>query len=449
MLGQATDLSHPPNRTQISGVFPHLAVTAGHVPRSESGIGALMPWAEKLWFITYPCDPGVGTGMGLFSIDAATGATLRTYAGTQQTDEIVVSDGLLLALVRQRPNTWHEYQPETSQTQTEKVRVHTQWAWDNKPASIVALDPESGEKLIQVIARRDSSGTTFAFTNHTLLPEALEKWPVPMFENLLPRLLEIIYEINAKFLAVVARRWPGDTARLARMSIIEEGETPQVRMAHLAIVGSFSVNGVAELHSRLLTEELFQDFYALWPEKFNNKTNGVTQRRWLSLCNPRLSGLISEHIGDGWVTRLEELHKLAPYAEDAKFRQRWREVKLANKQRLAELVQRESGVLIDTSALFDVQVKRIHEYKRQLLNALHVVHLYNRIKRGDVSDWTRRCVLVGGKAAPGYAFAKNIKGGIIDLLEKGGLRIVAARTLASTSVGFARSTPTAPQRRDT
>jgi starch phosphorylase len=247
-----------------------------------------------------------------------------------------------------------------------------------------------------------------AYTNHTLLPEALEKWPVQMFASLLPRQLEIIYEINARFLAEVSLRWPGDTERLRRMSIIEEGDTPMVRMAYLAIVGSFSVNGVAELHSRLLKEGLFQDFYQLWPHKFNNKTNGVTQRRWLTLCNPALSGLISDRIGDAWVTKLEELHKLAPHAEDADFRQRWREVKLANKQRLADMVERECGVKIATSALFDVQVKRIHEYKRQLLNALHVIHLYNRIKRGDVSDWTERCVLVGGKAAPGYAIAKNI-----------------------------------------
>jgi starch phosphorylase len=247
-----------------------------------------------------------------------------------------------------------------------------------------------------------------AYTNHTLLPEALEKWPVQMFASLLPRLLEIIYEINARFLAEVSLRWPGDTERLRRMSIIEEGDTPMVRMAYLAIVGSFSVNGVAELHSRLLKEGLFQDFYQLWPHKFNNKTNGVTQRRWLTLCNPALSGLISDRIGDAWVTKLEELHKLAPHAEDADFRQRWREVKLANKQRLADMVERDCGVKIATSALFDVQVKRIHEYKRQLLNALHVIHLYNRIKRGDVSDWTERCVLVGGKAAPGYAIAKNI-----------------------------------------
>jgi starch phosphorylase len=249
---------------------------------------------------------------------------------------------------------------------------------------------------------------SMAYTNHTLLPEALEKWPVQMFRSLLPRLLEIIYEINARFLAEVARRWPGDTDRLQRMSIIEEGGTPMVRMAYLAIVGSFSVNGVAELHSRLLREGLFRDFYELWPHKFNNKTNGVTQRRWLSMCNPGLSALINGRIGEGWITRLEDLRRLAPCADDPEFRRRWREVRLANKRRLSDLVARECGVTFDTAALFDVQVKRIHEYKRQLLNALHVVHLYKRIKRGETASWTPRCVLIGGKAAPGYAVAKSI-----------------------------------------
>jgi starch phosphorylase len=249
---------------------------------------------------------------------------------------------------------------------------------------------------------------SMAYTNHTLLPEALEKWPVQMFQNLLPRLLEIIYEINARFLAQVAQRWPGDTDRLRRLSIIEEGDTPMVRMAYLAIVGSYSVNGVAELHSQLLKEGLFRDFYELWPDKFNNKTNGVTQRRWLAMCNPDLSALINERIGDGWITKLDKLKGLAPYADDAAFQQRWREVKLANKQRLADMVERDCGVKIATTAMFDVQVKRIHEYKRQLLNALHVIHLYNRIKRGDTANWTQRCVLIGGKAAPGYEMAKNI-----------------------------------------
>lgn len=250
---------------------------------------------------------------------------------------------------------------------------------------------------------------SMAYTNHTLLPEALEKWPVYLFDNMLPRMMEIIYEINARFLAEVSRRWPGDTDRLRRMSIIEEGDTPMVRMAYLAIVGSFSVNGVAELHSRLLKEGLFHDFYKMWPDKFNNKTNGVTQRRWLSMCNPGLNKLITEQIiGDGWTTKLDQLRTLAPCAGDADFRQRWHDIKMDNKQRLATLVESQCGVKFNCNALFDVQVKRIHEYKRQLLNALHVIHLYNRIKRGDTENWTNRCVLIGGKAAPGYAIAKLI-----------------------------------------
>jgi starch phosphorylase len=250
--------------------------------------------------------------------------------------------------------------------------------------------------------------STMAYTNHTLLPEALERWPVRLFGELLPRLLEIIYEINARLISEVAQRWPGDTERQRRMSLIEEGPERQVRMAYLAIVGSYSVNGVAELHSRLLREGLFRDFYELWPDKFNNKTNGVTQRRWMAWCNPELSGLITETIGDDWVADLSQLHLLAPYAEDRTFRGHWREAKRTNKGRLAGMVERRCGVRFPTDAMLDVQVKRIHEYKRQLLNVLHVIHLYERIKRGDTEGWTPRCVLFGGKAAPGYAMAKKI-----------------------------------------
>ncbi len=249
---------------------------------------------------------------------------------------------------------------------------------------------------------------TMAYTNHTLLPEALERWPVSLFERLLPRLLEIVYEINARFLAVVARTWPGDTARLRRMSIIEEGGERMVRMAYLAIVGSYSVNGVAALHSELLTRGLFHDFFEMWPEKFNNKTNGVTPRRWLITSNPSLASLITETIGDGWQADLMQLRKLAAHADDAAFQARWAAVKHGNKQRLAALVERQTGVVFDPAAMFDIQVKRIHEYKRQLLNVLHVIHLYCRIKRGDCADWTPRCVLIGGKAAPGYEQAKRI-----------------------------------------
>jgi starch phosphorylase len=231
---------------------------------------------------------------------------------------------------------------------------------------------------------------------------------VRLFRQLLPRVMDIIYEINARFLSEVAARWPGDMDRQRRMSIIEEGHEPMVRMAYLAIVGSYSVNGVAELHSRLLREGLFRDFYEMWPEKFNNKTNGVTPRRWLAMCNPGLAELATETLGDGWCADLSRLGGLAAHVGDEGFRAQWHDIKQDNKRRLAALVEAECGVRFDPAALFDVQVKRIHEYKRQLLNVLHVVHLYIRIKRGDIEEWTPRCVLIGGKAAPGYYMAKLI-----------------------------------------
>ncbi|NOU20808.1 MAG: glycogen/starch/alpha-glucan phosphorylase [Methyloglobulus sp.] len=249
---------------------------------------------------------------------------------------------------------------------------------------------------------------TMAYTNHTLLPEALERWSVNLFKQLLPRLIEIIFEINAHFLAEVSAHWPGDKDRLTRMSLIEEAPEQQVRMAYLAIVGSYSVNGVAELHSKLLQQGLFHDFYQLWPQKFNNKTNGVTPRRWLASCNPELAGLITETIGDGWLTDLSLLKNLAPYADDKTFQKRWQQIQQNAKQKLINLKKQEHDIDLSVNALFDVQVKRIHEYKRQLLNVLHVIHLYDRIKRGDTANWTDRCVLIGGKAAPGYYMAKKI-----------------------------------------
>lgn len=247
-----------------------------------------------------------------------------------------------------------------------------------------------------------------AYTNHTLLPEALERWSVGLFSRLLPRLLEIIYEINERFLGQVSKLYPGDLELRKRLSLIEEGDQPHIRMAYLSIVGSFSVNGVAHLHTELLKSGLFSDFYKIWPEKFNNKTNGVTQRRWLSHCNQPLRDLLNETIGEGWEADLEQMSKLAPYADDAAFRKRWAAVKLTNKRRLAEYVQKHTGVEFAETAMFDVQVKRIHEYKRQMLNVLHVIHLYNRIRRGETQGMVPRCVLIGGKAAPGYHVAKLI-----------------------------------------
>jgi len=265
---------------------------------------------------------------------------------------------------------------------------------------------------------------TVAYTNHTLLPEALERWSVSMFGRLLPRLLEIIFEINARFMRVVAQHWPGDGERQRRMSIVEEGHEQHIRMAYLAIVASVSVNGVAALHSELLQKHLFHDFYELWPKKFNNKTNGVTPRRWMAWANPSMSNLITHVLGsegkgwvsnlvghaasEGWLIDMSKLRALSTFAEDTSFRTQWRSIKQANKAQLAEMVLRDCNVEFNVDALFDVQVKRIHEYKRQLLNVLHVIHLYDRIKRGDTADWTSRCVLIGGKAAPGYQMAKRI-----------------------------------------
>ena len=266
------------------------------------------------------------------------------------------------------------------------------------------------EKRMEWDEAWDITSKTMAYTNHTLLPEALEKWPVSIFEKLMPRILEIIYEINARFLHDVSFHWPADVERQQRMSIIEEGEQKLVRMAYLAIVGSFSVNGVAAIHSELLKQGLFHDFYEMWPEKFNNKTNGVTPRRWMAHANPEMSRLISENIGTDWIADLSKIEMLKSFTtkKHRKFQKAWYIAKQLNKQRLAELVMQECGVQFDINAMFDVQVKRIHEYKRQLLNVLHVIHLYNRIKRGDTESWTNRCILIGGKAAPGYYMAKLI-----------------------------------------
>ncbi|MCK6682236.1 MAG: glycogen/starch/alpha-glucan phosphorylase, partial [Thermoanaerobaculia bacterium] len=249
---------------------------------------------------------------------------------------------------------------------------------------------------------------SFNYTNHTLLPEALETWPLPLFGSLLPRHLEIVYEINRRFLEEVAASFPGDGARLARLSLIDERGEKSVRMAHLATVTSQKVNGVAALHSRLLRETVLRDFAELWPDRFTNVTNGVTPRRFLAQANPRLASLVTEAIGDGWVTDLERLRGLEPLAADAGFRERWRVVKQAAKERLAGWIRETLGRSVDPHTLFDAQCKRIHEYKRQQLNLLHIVWLYQRILRGEVAGIPGRTFLLAGKAAPGYHMAKLI-----------------------------------------
>jgi glycogen phosphorylase len=249
---------------------------------------------------------------------------------------------------------------------------------------------------------------TFAYTNHTLLPEALEKWPVGLFGNLLPRHLEIIYEINRRFLDEVRAKFPGDDARLARMSLIDEGGERYVRMANLAAVGSHHVNGVAQLHSDLLVKTVMHDFAELWPEKFCNVTNGVTPRRFLAVSNPPLAQLITRRIGDGWLRDLDQLRKLEPLADNDAFRQEWRAVKLTAKRALAALIQQRTGITVSPDSLFDIQVKRLHEYKRQHLNVLHILTLYQRLKRDPQADVPPRTFIFGAKAAPGYAMAKLI-----------------------------------------
>jgi starch phosphorylase len=254
----------------------------------------------------------------------------------------------------------------------------------------------------------DICTSTFGYTNHTIMPEALETWPVSMMKKVLPRHIQIIYEINRRFLEEVHLAYPEDAARLGRMSLIQEGEEKHVRMAHLGIVGSHSVNGVSKLHSQLLKDSIFNDFDAFYPDKFNNKTNGITPRQWLMSANPGLSKLIRSAIGAGWMKNLFLLKQLMPLADDAGFRADWQHIREENKKRLADYIHRKVGIGINLDSLIDVQVKRIHEYKRQILNLFHVITLDRRIKENPSRSPAARTVIFGGKAAPGYAMAKMI-----------------------------------------
>ncbi len=249
---------------------------------------------------------------------------------------------------------------------------------------------------------------SLAYTNHTLLPEALEKWSLPIFGNLLPRHLEIIFEINRRFLDQVRTKYPDDTGKLTRLSLIDETGNKYVRMAHLACVGSHSINGVAALHTKLLKETVLRDFYEMSPEKFNNKTNGVTPRRFMVLSNPRLTRLLDSRIGESWITRLEDLRQIEPYADDPDFRREWKQIKHENKCDLSRMIERLTGIAVNPESLFDIHVKRLHEYKRQHLNVLHIITLYNRMKKNPNLDIVPRTFIFGGKAAPGYFMAKLI-----------------------------------------
>lgn len=254
----------------------------------------------------------------------------------------------------------------------------------------------------------DITTRTCAYTNHTVLPEALERWPTSMLESILPRHLQIIYHINFLHLQNVSAKYPGDVDRLRRMSLIEEEGEKRVNMAHLSIVGSHAINGVAAIHSEILKNSVFKDFYELTPEKFQNKTNGITPRRWLLLCNPNLSDIIEEKIGSDWTVHLEQLAQLKQWAKDPVFQRSIIKVKQENKLKLTQLLEKDYGVKVNPASIFDIQVKRIHEYKRQLLNCLHVITLYNRIKKDPSAPFVPRTVMIGGKAAPGYHLAKKI-----------------------------------------
>jgi glycogen phosphorylase len=306
----------------------------------------------------------------------------------------------ILARFRRRGNDWHAL--------PDKVAIQLN---DTHPALAVT-------ELMRILVDEaklgwddawDLTRRTLAYTNHTLLPEALEKWPVPFFETIIPRHLEILYEINRRFLDEVRTRFPGDEGRVERMSLFDgDGESKQVRMAYLAIVGTHSTNGVAELHSRLLRTRTVKDFADLYPERFNNKTNGVTPRRWLLLANPELSKHISEAIGDGWISDLSQLRRLASHADDSAFQLGFRKATRALKARFADWIKTTTGQEVDPDTLFDSQVKRIHEYKRQLLNVLHIIILYNRLRSDPQYDAPPRTFLFAGKAAPAYRLAKLI-----------------------------------------
>ena len=340
--------------------------------------------AENLTKVLYPND------------NTSQGKELRLR---QQYFFVACSLGDILRRYRRCNATWDAL--------PDKVFIHLN---DTHPTLVI---PE----LMRVLIDREGLGWETAwdltrratgYTNHTILQEALEKWSVPMMERLLPRHLQIIYEINGRFLQQISALYPGDIKKLQRMSLIDEGGERYVRMANLCVVGTSSVNGVAKLHTQILKESIFRDFYELWPEKFHNVTNGITPRRWLLKANPMLSQLVTESIGDGWITHLDELRRLEAFAGDAGFLDALAKIKRSNKGQLANWTRKNLGIALDPGAIFDVQVKRLHEYKRQLLLALYIIIVYNRLLHDPSYDPVPRNFIFAAKAAPGYAVAKLI-----------------------------------------
>jgi starch phosphorylase len=333
----------------------------------------------------------------LYPDDSTTAGRSLRFA--QQYFLVACSLGDILRRFKRAGNEWHQL-PDKVAIQLNDT--HPTLAVAELMRILVDVEKLSWDQSWDLTVR------TLAYTNHTLLPEALEKWPVRLFEIVLPRHLEIIYEINRRFLDVVRVRFPNDESRLTRMSLVEEGPTKQIRMAHLAIVGTHSTNGVAEIHSRLLRTRTVKDFADLYPERFNNKTNGVTPRRWIALANPALAHLLTEAIGPSWITHLNELRKLTKLADESGFRGMFARAKRDAKAKFTDCLKKTSGIVIDPDTIFDCQIKRIHEYKRQLLNLLHVIVHYNRLKANPKLNAPPRTFFFAGKAAPAYTLAKVI-----------------------------------------
>uniref|UniRef100_UPI00398E725D glycogen phosphorylase, brain form-like n=1 Tax=Pristiophorus japonicus TaxID=55135 RepID=UPI00398E725D len=378
----------------------------GHVQQTEDGAR----WVDTQVVLAMPYDtpvPGFKNNtvntMRLWSAKAPNDFNLKDYYLTYRYHQIVTRYSNMDNVMNSYySNKVFEVMFLCSQVAIQLNDTHPALAIPELMRILVDVEKLDWEKAWDITTR------TCAYTNHTVLPEALERWPVHLFEKLLPRHLQLIYAINQKHLDNIAALYPGDMDRLKRMSLIEEGDPKRINMAHLSVIGSHAVNGVAQIHSEIVKSTVFKDFYELEPDKFQNKTNGITPRRWLLLCNPGLADAIAERIGDGFITDLYQLKKLMGYVDNEAFIRDVANVKQENKLKFAAYLENEYKIKINSSSIFDVHVKRIHEYKRQLLNCLHIITLYNRIKKEPNKAFVPRTILIGGKAAPGYHMAKMI-----------------------------------------